>query len=148
MKNNIYTIGFTKKKAEEFFTLLKENGIGVVLDIRLNNTSQLAAFAKFPDIKYFLKEICNMEYIHDIRLSPTNEILKRYKNKEIDWEQYVLEFGNLMEERDINKYILSHYNLDKKICLLCSEASFKNCHRSLVANRFKDIFRLIDIINL
>lgn len=148
MKNKIYTIGFTKKKAEDFFTLLKENDIEIILDIRLNNTSQLAAFTKFPDIRYFLKEICNIEYIHDVRFSPSNETLKRYKNKEINWEQYILEFNALMEERNINKYILENYNLDKKICLLCSEVSSKNCHRSLVANRFKEIFKSVGIINL
>jgi len=148
MKNKIYTIGFTKKKAEEFFTLLRENGIEIVLDIRLNNTSQLAAFAKFPDIKYFLKKICDIEYIHDVRFSPSSEMLKRYKNKEIDWEQYVLKFEVLMEKRDIGKHILEHYNLDRKICLLCSEVSSKNCHRSLVANRFRDIFGLTYIVDL
>lgn len=148
MKNNIYTIGFTRKGAEKFFTLLRKNGIRTVLDIRLNNTSQLAAFAKFPDIKYFLKEICDIEYIHDIRFSPSSKILKRYRNKEIDWEQYILEFNSLMEERDINRHILEHYNLDRKICLLCSEVSSKNCHRSLIANRFKTIFGLADIVDL
>lgn len=148
MTDSIYTIGFTKRKAEEFFSLLKKDDIEIILDIRLNNTSQLAGFTKFPDIRYFLKEICNIEYIHDVKFSPSGEILKRYKNKEIRWEQYIIEFDDLMKERNIEEYILKHYNLDKKICLLCSEYSSKNCHRSLVANRFKDIFKSLDIINL
>jgi len=53
----IFTIGFTKKSAEEFFTLLKDAGVRRVIDIRLNNTSQLAGFAKARDLEYFLKAI-------------------------------------------------------------------------------------------
>lgn len=148
MSNNIYTIGFTKKRAKEFFTILKESNIKTVLDIRLNNTSQLAGFAKFPDIGYFLKEICNIKYIHDINFSPSKETLKRYKDKEINWGQYTIEFDNTMKERDIEQYILKNYNLDKNICLLCSELLSENCHRSLVAKRFKGIFETANIINL
>ncbi|TJX12702.1 DUF488 domain-containing protein [Tissierella creatinini] len=148
MKNKIYTIGFTKKTAERFFNILKENRIELVLDIRLNNTSQLAGFAKFPDIKYFLNQICGIEYIHDVRFSPSEETLKRYKKKAINWEQYISEFNITMNERNINKDIKENYSLDKNVCLLCSEVTSENCHRSLVSSRFKDIFGDIDIINL
>lgn len=148
MINRIYTIGFTKKTAEKFFCLLKENKVEIVLDIRLNNTSQLASFTKFPDIKYFLNEICGIEYIHDLSFSPSDETLKKYKSKKINWEEYVLEFNITMEERNINEYIKEHYNLDKSICLLCSEMTANNCHRSLIAKRFKDVFEVVEIINL
>lgn len=144
----IYTIGFTKKTAEEFFSILRLNNIDIVLDIRLNNTSQLAAFTKFPDIRYFLQEICKINYLHDTKFAPNDDILRRYKKKEIDWEQYVIEFEELMDVRNLNKHIMKLYDIDKNICLLCSESSSKNCHRSLVANRFKDTLELIDIINL
>ncbi len=133
----IYTIGFTQKTAQAFFQLLKEHNIDIVLDIRLNNTSQLAAFTKYPDIQYFLKEICNIEYIHDTKFSPTNSTLKKYKNGEIDWIQYVEEFIQTMNDRKIKEYIQLNYKTNKKICLLCSESTANQCHRSLIANEFK-----------
>ena len=46
----IYSIGFTKKSAGEFFGALKTAGIERLLDVRLNNTSQLAGFAIRPQI--------------------------------------------------------------------------------------------------
>lgn len=148
MNYKIYTIGFSKKTAEVFFRLLKENKIETILDIRLNNTSQLAGFTKFPDIRFFLKEICGIEYIHDLNFSPSENTLKRYKKKEISWAEYVLEFNETMKIRNIDEHIKGNYNLDKRICLLCSEMTAENCHRSLVAMRFKDIFKVVDIINL
>ncbi len=144
----IYTIGFTKKSAQVFFESLKKNEIDVVLDIRLNNTSQLAAFAKSQDIEYFLRELCNIFYIHDTNFSPTDETLKSYKSKEIDWKQYVEDFKKTMADREIRDYIKKHYNIDKKICLLCTEENANQCHRSLVANEFKAMNKDLKIIDL
>lgn len=147
--NNIYTIGFTKKSAETFFELLINNRIEVLLDVRLNNTSQLAGFSKYPDIEYFLKNICNIKYISDITLAPEEWILKDYKNKKMSWEEYVENFGELMEKRNIQEHILENYKelANKRICLLCSEEKSDFCHRSLVAEYFKSVFGS-QIVNL
>lgn len=147
--DNIYTIGFTKKSAETFFGLLQKNDIDILLDVRLNNTSQLAGFSKYPDIKYFLNQICNIRYISDTEFAPEEWILKDYKSKKISWDQYVVHFDELMGKRDINNYIISNYDKfnDKNICLLCSEEKPIHCHRLLIAQRFKAIYGT-NIINL
>ncbi len=147
MSNIIYTIGFTKKSAELFFTLIKGNKIEEVLDIRLNNTSQLAAFTKYPDIKYFLKEICDVDYTHDTMFAPSDSTLKKFKNNEITWEQYMEEFYQTMNSRDITRYILDKKIVSKRICLLCSESTAEQCHRGLVADIFRKIYNL-DIVHL
>lgn len=147
--DDIYTIGFTKKSAEVFFELLQEKHIEIILDVRLNNTSQLSGFSKYPDIKYFLDKICDIQYISDIELAPEEWILKDYKDKKITWEQYVIHFNILMEKRNITEHIKSCYDSlsDKRICLLCSEEKANNCHRLLIAQRFKEIYGA-NIINL
>ena len=127
---NIYSIGFTQKKAEEFFNLIKNSDVKTLVDVRLNNTSQLSGFAKRDDLKFFLKEICNCEYIHVPDLAPTKGILKPYQDKKITWQQYEDKFLNLMAKRNIEKYIDSKF-LDKG-CLLCSEHEPHFCHRRLV----------------
>ena len=77
---SVYTIGFTKKNAKTFFSFLKEANIDKLIDVRLNNVSQLAGFAKRDDLKFFLNELCNgAEYIHAPDLAPTKEILSAYK---------------------------------------------------------------------
>lgn len=138
----IYTIGFTKKSAKEFFELLELNGIDFVLDVRLNNTSQLAGFSKYPDLEYFLKTICNIEYKNDIYFAPAESTLKKYKKKEISWSEYVEEFQQLMQKRGIDKYIVENYSLfrEKKVCLLCSEEKADYCHRRLVAEMVQKMY--------
>lgn len=147
--NKIYTIGFTKKSAENFFDLLMKNNIDTILDVRLNNTSQLAGFSKFPDIKFFLKKIGNIDYISDIRFAPEDWILKNYKSGKMTWNQYMTEYQRLMEHRNIEEYIIKQYSkmINKNICLLCSEDKAENCHRLLVAKLFKKQLGC-DIINL
>ena len=115
----LYTIGFTQKNARTFFNLLRDNNVKTVVDIRLNNTSQLAAFAKGEDLKFFLTEFCQIEYVHDITFAPTETLLKDYKNKKISWFEYEKEFSRIMEGRNIKNYIIKNYSNKDSICLLC-----------------------------
>ncbi|EOX4942427.1 DUF488 family protein [Vibrio alginolyticus] len=126
----IYTIGFTKKTAESFFGYLNSSGIKTLIDVRLNNTSQLSGFAKRDDLKFFLKELCETNYVHMPELAPTKEILKPYQNKEISWESYEDKFLNLMAQRNIEKQLPS--SLLDHGCFLCSEHEPHFCHRRLV----------------
>lgn len=146
--DKIYTIGFTKKKAEDFFTLLNKNNITMIIDVRLNNTSQLAGFSKYPDIQFFLKNICNIKYKHDVLFSPSENTLSRYKKKIITWETYIEEFSETMSSRNIFNYIKKNYDISETICLLCSESTAEHCHRRLIAEKFKEVFNDLNIINL
>jgi len=125
-----YTIGFTQKGANKFFTLIKSNNVSRVLDVRLNNVSQLSGFAKRDDLKFFLSEICNVDYIHLDELAPTKDILSDYKKKVITWDAYEDSFLNLMAKRNVER------SIDKSMlnngCLLCSEHKPHYCHRRLV----------------
>lgn len=133
---NIFTIGFTKKSAETFFEELKSAGVKRLLDVRLNNVSQLAGFTKKDDLRYFTKAICDIEYLHLPLLAPTAQILDPYKKqKNGDWPLYERQFLDLMEERRIEQ-MLSPELLDGA-CLLCSEEKPHHCHRRLVAEYLK-----------
>lgn len=132
----IFTIGFTKKKAEYYFEKLKKVGVKRVVDVRLNNVSQLAGFAKKDDLIYFLKEIGGMDYVHLPELAPTKDILDEYKKHKGDWETYERKFIELMEKRHIEDKIPKEI-LDEG-CLLCSEDKPHHCHRRLVAEYLKN----------
>ncbi|MBQ3420392.1 MAG: DUF488 domain-containing protein [Romboutsia sp.] len=142
----LYTIGFTQKTAEEFFELLKVNNIKLILDIRLNNSNQLAGFAKGRDLRYFLSEILNINYKHELRFSPTKELLSSYKKKYITWEEYEVIYKRILKERNVEKILTEEYkNKLDKVCLLCSEAMPEKCHRRLLAEYIKSIFKDEDI---
>ena len=130
-KYTLYTIGFTKKNAETFFSKLQKAGVTKLIDIRLNNVSQLAGFAKKDDLIYFLKQLCNCDYIHMPALAPTIDILDSYKKKKIDWNDYENKFNKLITQRNIEKkFTAEELN---NACLLCSEHTADQCHRRLVA---------------
>jgi len=142
----LYTIGFTKKNAETFFSMLKNAGVKRLIDIRLNNVSQLAGFAKKDDLAFFLKELCSCDYLHKPQLAPTKEILDNYKNKKIDWPEYVREFSDLIRSRKIEDEV-SRDLLDNA-CFLCSEPKADKCHRRLVSEYLQNKFKDIKIIHL
>jgi uncharacterized protein (DUF488 family) len=126
----IYSIGFTQKSAGEFFGALKAHGIERLLDVRLNNTSQLAAFAKQADLAYFLNEICGAAYEHEPLLAPTQDILDAYKKKKGDWDTYAEAYLSLIRSRKVES-ALSKESFQKKTVLLCSELTAEHCHRRL-----------------
>lgn len=128
---NVYTIGFTKKSARTFFELLRDAGARRVVDVRLNNVSQLAGFAKRDDLAYFLKTICQMEYVHLPALAPTQDMLDEYKKGGGSWADYESRFLSLMRDRRIEN-VVSREQIDNS-CLLCSEDRPHHCHRRLVA---------------
>ena len=127
----VFTIGFTQKGAKRFFNLLVKSGAKRIVDVRLNNVSQLAGFAKRDDLIYFANEICQMGYVHIPDLAPTKEILDAYKKHGGDWNVYEDKFFDLMEKRSIEKSVKPEI-LDGG-CLLCSEHEPHHCHRRLVA---------------
>ena len=131
MKINVYTIGFAKKSAREFFTKLGQARVKSVIDVRLNNISQLAGFTKKQDLEYFLQEIARIRYVHMPELAPTKNILNAYKQKDIDWGTYEIQFCELLTERHIEDLITPE-QVDEA-CFLCSEAQPDKCHRRLVA---------------
>jgi uncharacterized protein (DUF488 family) len=131
MNAEIFTIGFTAKRAEDFFDLLKAKNVKAVLDVRLNNKSQLSGFAKKDDLKFFLKEIGQIAYVEVTDLAPEADMLKRYQRKEISWEEYADRYLNLITKRNVERLIDKNQVVGS--CLLCSEHLPHHCHRRLAA---------------
>ncbi|WP_402720344.1 DUF488 family protein [Janthinobacterium rivuli] len=131
----ILSIGFTGKNAERFFTLLKNGNVKTLFDVRLQNTSQLAGFAKRDDLKYFLKNICDIDYVEIPELYPEANLLKDYKNKVVTWDYYQEKYLELLSRRSVES-VLSPSLLDNG-CLLCSEHKPHQCHRRLAIEYLK-----------
>ena len=142
----LYTIGFGKKTAQEFFTLLQKNGVKRVIDIRLNNVSQLAGYTKKTDLAYFLSAIADIDYIHLPEFAPTKQLLDGYKGKKISWREYETEYACILEER------VSLNQLDNSLfdgaCLLCSEPTPKQCHRRLLAEYLAEKINGLKVVHL
>jgi uncharacterized protein (DUF488 family) len=142
----IFTIGFTKKSAETFFEELKASGATRLVDVRLHNVSQLAGFSKRDDLRYFLREICGMDYAHLPELAPVEEIFDEYKKGAGDWSLYERQFLELMRQREVERTVPRE--LISNGCLLCSEEKPDRCHRRLVAEYLADRWGGVEIVHL
>ncbi len=129
----VFTMGFTKKDAKCFFNLICKNKIELLIDIRLNNSSQLAGFTKGSDLEFFLKELCDCAYSHEEFYAPTKDILRDYQKKVISWDEYVEKFSDLLLKREIERSFSNKYLAYSRVLLLCSEPTPEKCHRRLVA---------------
>lgn len=141
----IFTIGFTQTSAQNFFERLSKAQVRKLIDVRLNNVSQLAGFAKKNDLRYFAKTICNADYEHLPCLAPTQDILDEYKKSKGDWNVYSKKFIDLIAKRQIES--LNPQAFDGT-CLLCSEDKPHHCHRRLVAEYLKERWSNVEIVHL
>jgi uncharacterized protein (DUF488 family) len=142
----LFTIGFTKSKASDFFGRLQSAGVRHVRDTRRNRVSQLAGFAKEADLGFFLNRIADIAYSVEELLAPTGEMLDAYRKKELSWSEYERRYLDLLDARKVDKRIdlatLDHH------CLLCSEATPEHCHRRLAANYIAEARSDVEIVHL
>ena len=143
----VYTIGFTKKTAAEFFGGLRRAGVKRLVDVRLNNSSQLAGFTKRDDLPFFLKEICGAEYVHELLLAPTQHMLDAYRKNKGSWQEYERQFLGLMAERRI-EVRLDRSLFEVPTTLLCSETTADRCHRRLVLEYLQGKWGGLDVAHL
>jgi len=142
----VYTIGFAGKTASQFFGALRHAGIKRVLDVRLNNVSQLAGFSKRQDLPFFLSELCGAEYVHQPLLAPTPEILDAYR-KDRSWDRYTERFQQLLVERAAET-LVEKETFTSPTALLCSESTPEKCHRRLVAEYLGQRWGGLEIVHL
>jgi uncharacterized protein (DUF488 family) len=143
----IYSIGFTQRTAEDFFSTLRNAGIRRLMDVRLNNTSQLAAFAKRDDLRFFLREICDADYVHEPLLAPRQEMLDVYRKEKGSWAEYDAAFVALIRERRVEEKLVRD-SFSVPTALLCSEFTAEHCHRRLAMEYLSDAWGGVSLRHL
>ena len=142
-----FTIGFTKTSAEDFFDRLNAAGVQKVIDVRIQNTSQLAGFAKAADLTFFLKTIGDISYQHAPELAPDETLFSDYHKKGLSWDAFEPRFMEIMADRKIEDQF-DPRDLEGA-CLLCSEDTPHTCHRRLVVEYLEDRWnRSLDVTHL
>jgi len=144
----LYNIGYARKSAKQFFEEIKEHKIEIMIDIRLNNTSQLAGFTKKDDLAYFLEEICKCGYGYRPDLAPTKEMIDEYKNKSLTREDFEHRYCDIMVERDAVSQFADTYREYGRICLLCSGAEITSCHQKLLSNMLSACVPSMTVVNI
>jgi uncharacterized protein (DUF488 family) len=142
----LFTIGFTGKTAENFFSLLASSNASKLIDIRINRTSQLAGFAKEQDLRYFLPRLVDMSYLVREDLAPDKSLLASYRNKSIPWESFQRDYLGLLKSRGVLETLQAEDFANA--VLLCSENEPEKCHRTLLSNLIVEKFPLVQVVNL
>ncbi len=143
----IYTIGFTRKTAREFFELLRSTDARYLVDIRISNNSQLAGFTKQGNIEYFTEQLTSMTYVRELLLAPSPELFKRYR-KDWDWEAYEPDYKRLLAERELATS-LGRGPFEGGAVLLCTEVTPERCHRRLASEYLrKELFPGAEVVHL
>lgn len=144
----LYNIGYAHKSAKRFFEEMKEHKIKVVVDIRLNNTSQLAGYTKKDDLAYFLKEICGCGYEHRPDLAPTKEMIDGYKSKSVAREAFERQYCKVMRDRGAISSFADQYRGYGRIGLLCSGVDITSCHQQLLSDMIAEQVPSITVVNV
>ncbi|MEO2065147.1 MAG: DUF488 domain-containing protein [Desulfurobacteriaceae bacterium] len=149
MVRKLYTIGFSKKTAQEFFEALRKSGVQMLVDIRRNNKSQISGYAKFPDLPYFLS-LFEISYLYLPEASPSKKLLQNFRKERVDWEIYKDVFCNeLLKNRefllDVFTELFSRFNV---VCLLCSENDYRFCHRTIVATFLREHIENLEVLHI
>lgn len=143
----IYTLGFTQKSAEQFFTLLKSHGIQKVVDIRVHPGGQLAGFAKDRDLPFFLRELGGIEYVYLPELAPTEELMKAYRADK-DTAAWEAGYRQLLVERGLPAGLDRKMFEERACCLLCSEVQAEHCHRRIAVEVMKRVWGNVEVIHI
>ncbi len=151
----LYTIGFKKRSAEKFFTILKDSNIQKLIDVRRKNNSLFSGFTKKQDLRFFLEECFAIIYEHIPEFAPSEGLLKSYRkrigSKKYDlnaWDDYERQFYREVLSKPIVGRFKIAVETFSSVCLLCSEEKADYCHRRLLAEYFERQLSNIKVIHL
>ena len=142
----LFTIGFSEKSAEEFFSLLEANAVKKIIDIRILPSTETDGFAKGEDLAYLARKMLAIDYEHHYDYAPTLDLLSRAHEGAISWDGYVVEYHQLIKEREILKDLeIEEFD---EACLLCFEHQPERCHRRLLAEYLQAAYPEVEIVHL
>ena len=133
----IYTIGHSTRDFDEFIRLLQENRIELLADVRSFPGSR-----KFPQfneesLKLTLPEN-GIEYIHLKQLGGRRRVKPDSRNTV--WRNDAFRgYADYMETEDFRNGIAELVELaeEKRTAIMCSEAVWWRCHRSMISDYLK-----------
>lgn len=131
----VFTIGYEGLDIDAFMSLLAEHGVDTVVDIRELPLSRKAGFSKKALASVL--NISGLEYVHMVALGCPKAVRDRYR-EDGNWKRYTDGFLKHLKSQKAAIDELSELAVSSNCVLLCYEADFNFCHRSMVANAVRD----------
>lgn len=128
---NVFTIGYEGLNIESFTALLGLHGIETVVDVREFPISRKPGFSKTALANKLVQS--GLEYVHMVNLGCPKPVRNRYR-EDGDWNRYAIGFLDYLSTQAQPIADLAELALKSRCALLCYEADFNLCHRSMVAD--------------
>jgi uncharacterized protein (DUF488 family) len=129
------TIGYQKRTQEEFFAILRDAGIGALIDVRDVAWSHKPGFAKgtLSETATF----AGIDYVHaQFAGNP-----KKLRQQETGlgglldvYARHLDENPSILEE--FTELVADFHGRSKKVCIMCFERDPAECHRGALAARW------------
>jgi len=140
------SLGYQGSNPGEFFSVLKDNNIKILVDVRENPVSRKKGFSKNALKK--ASEENGIEYIHFSSLGSRRDIRKEYRSNN-NWVWFSEQYKKYLVSQTDEIMKLSELIFENNCCLMCFETDYKLCHRSLLIDHLlKDLDESINIKHL
>lgn len=127
----IHTIGYEGIDIDRFLSLLREHAIETVVDVRELPLSRKPGFSKKALADTL--NLSGLEYVHLPDLGCPKPIRSRYR-ADGNWKRYTEGFLKYLNTQDEALADLASMAAISNCALLCFEADYNYCHRSMVAD--------------
>jgi uncharacterized protein (DUF488 family) len=131
----VFTIGYEGLDIDDFMSLLAEHGVETVVDVRELPLSRKPGFSKKALASVL--NLSGLEYVHMVDLGCPKTVRDRYR-EDGNWKRYTEGFLKYLKTQDAAIAELSDLVNSSNCALLCYEADFNFCHRSMVAKAVRD----------
>jgi uncharacterized protein (DUF488 family) len=126
----LFTFGYEGLSIESFIAHLEEAGVMVVIDVRELPLSRKKGFSKTSFAAAL--RAADIAYGHLSVFGCPRPIRDQYK-RDGDWKRYEKAFNTYLATQSVAVAELAKFSKMTNACLVCFEADFNFCHRSLVA---------------
>lgn len=131
----VFTIGYEGLDIDGFVSLLAEHAIETVVDVRERPFSRKPGFSKKALASAL--NVSGLDYVHMVDLGCPKPVRDRYR-EDGDWQRYTEGFLAHLTTQTAAIGELSELVRTSNCALLCYEADFKSCHRSMVADAVRE----------
>lgn len=129
-QKHIYTFGYEGLTLEAFLGRLAEVGIQTMVDVRELPLSRKPGFSKKALSAALAAH--DIRYVHVPALGCPKAVRDQYR-LDGDWRGYTRRFMAYLHSQAVPVLELSKLSRTRTACLLCFEADFNYCHRTMVA---------------
>ena len=136
MLATLYTLGYQRRNLTEFIALLRAAGVDVLVDVRETAWSHKPGFSK-SGLTIALAD-AGIGYVHARFAGNPKSLRATARNHAACLERYASYVDQNLDIVDsLDRLVGDLLSSGKRVCLTCFERHAEDCHRSILAERWR-----------